>query len=280
MIKLVWAFFAATAIQSNAAAQSATERGNYLVNTIMTCGNCHTPKGPPAAVAGKDFSGGLTWDEPPFKVTAPNITPDKDTGIGAWTDAQIKTMLLTGKNPHGVQEAEVMPTAFYPVLTPGDLDSIVAYLRILAPVKNKVADPVYKIALPHHVYPGAEKSYAQADLNDKLKRGFYLATIGHCMECHTPFAPPGGPDFANSLGKGGREFPGPWGVSKSRNITPHKTAGIGDWTDAEIKTAITQGKRKDGTPLKGPMGYQYYAKMTDADLDAVIAYLRTLPPKE
>jgi len=276
---LVLAFLSAAAA-NQAAAQSAVERGSYLVNTIMTCANCHSPKGPPAAVAGKDYSGGLRFDEPPFDVTAPNITPDKETGIGNWTDAQIKTMLLTGKNPHGIQEAEVMPTAFYPILTPGDLDGIVAYLRSLTPVKNKVADPVYKIALPHHVFPGAEKSYSQADLNDKLKRGFYLVTIGHCMECHTPFVPPGGPDFANSLGKGGREFPGPWGVSKSRNITSHKTAGIGDWTDAEIKTAITQGKRKDGTPLKGPMGYQYYAKMTDADLDAVIAYLRTLPPKE
>ena len=281
MIKLMLAFVAITAVQSVAVAQNATERGSYLVNTIMTCGNCHTPKGPPAAVAGKDFSGGLTWDEPPFKVTAPNITQDKETGIGAWTDAQIKTMLLTGKNPHGVQEAEVMPTAFYPILTSGDLDGIVAYLRTLAPVKNKVADPVYKIALPHHVFPGAEKAYSQADLNDKLKRGFYLVTIGHCMECHTPFrAGGGGRDFQNSLGKGGAEFPGPWGVSTSRNITSHKTAGIGEWTDAEIKTAITQGKRKDGTPLKGPMGFQYYAKMTDADLDAVIAYVRTLPPKE
>ena len=189
-------------------------------------------------------------------------------------------MLLTGKNPHGVQEAEVMPTAFYPILTLGDLDAIVAYLRTLTPVKNKVADPVYKIALPHHIFPGAQKSYSEADLSDKLKRGFYLATIGHCMECHTPFRPGGGGDFASSLGKGGRQFPGPWGVSTSRNITSHKTAGIGDWTDAEIKTAITQGKRKDGTPLKGPMGYAYYAKMTDADLDAVVAYLRTLPPKE
>jgi mono/diheme cytochrome c family protein len=280
MVRLTFAFLAVIAIHGVALAQTSVERGSYLVNTIMTCGNCHTPKGPPAAVAGKDFSGGLTWDEPPFKVTAPNITQDKETGIGDWTDAQIKTMILTGKNPHGIQEAEVMPTAFYPVLTPGDLDSIVAYLRTLTPVKNKVADPVYKIALPHHVFPGAEKSYSQADLSDKLKRGFYLATIGHCMECHTPFAPPGGPDFKNSLGKGGREFPGPWGISKSRNITSSKTAGIGDWTDAEIKTAITQGKHKDGTPLKGPMGYQYYAKMTDADLDAVIAYVRTLPPKE
>jgi mono/diheme cytochrome c family protein len=280
MIRLMLGLVAAAMVTSSAMAQSAVERGGYLVNTIMTCANCHSPKGPPPAVAGKDYSGGLRFDEPPFDVTAPNITPDKDTGIGNWTDAQIKALLLTGKNPHGIQAAEVMPTAFYPILTPGDLDGIVAYLRSLTPVKNKVADPIYKIALPHHVFPGAEKSYSPADLNDKLKRGFYLATIGHCMECHTPFAPPGGPDFANSLGKGGREFPGPWGVSKSRNITSHKTAGIGDWTDAEIKTAITQGKRKDGTPLKGPMGYQYYAKMTGADLDAVIAYLRTLPPKE
>jgi mono/diheme cytochrome c family protein len=280
MIRLMLGFVAAVAMAGSAAAQSAVERGSYLVNTIMTCANCHSPKGPPAAVAGKDFSGGLTWDEPPFKVTAPNITTDKETGIGDWTDAQIKTMLLTGKNPHGIQEAEVMPSKFYPILTPGDLDSIVAYLRTLKPVKNKVADPIYKIALPHQVYPAAEKSYAQADLNDTLKRGLYLSTIGHCVECHTPFGASGGQDFANSLGKGGREFPGPWGVSKSRNITSHKTAGIGDWSDAEIKTAITQGKRKDGTPLKGPMGYQYYAKMTDADLDAVIAWVRTLPPKE
>ncbi len=86
-----------------------------------------------------------------------------------------------------------MPTSFYPILTEGDLNGIVAYLRTIKPVKNKVADPIYKIALPHHVFPGAEKSYAPADLNDKLKRGFYLATIGHCMECHTPFSAGGGP---------------------------------------------------------------------------------------
>ena len=112
-------------------------------------------------------------------------------------------------------------------------------------------------------------------------RGFYLATAAHCMECHTPFGPPGaGIDFGNSLGKGGREFKGPWGVSTSRNITSSKTKGIGEWTDAEIKRAITTGIDKDGNKLKGPMGYQYYAHMTDADLDAVIAWVRTLPAKE
>ncbi|MGC2115245.1 MAG: hypothetical protein WA656_12020, partial [Pseudolabrys sp.] len=84
-----------SALGSVASAQSAqtdlVKRGDYLANGILTCANCHSPKGPPAAVAGKDYSGGLSWDEPPFKVTAPNITPDKDTGIGGWTDAQIKT---------------------------------------------------------------------------------------------------------------------------------------------------------------------------------------------
>ncbi len=69
-------------------------------------------------------------------------------------------------------------------------------------------------------------------------------------------------------------------MSKSRNITSSRTAGIGAWTDAEIKTAITQGKSRDGSPLKGPMGYQYYARMTGDDLDAVVAYLRTVPAKD
>jgi mono/diheme cytochrome c family protein len=280
MIRWTLAFALTAALSSHAAAQSPVERGSYLVNTIMTCANCHSPKGPPAVVAGKDFSGGLRFNEPPFDVTAPNITSDKETGLGNWTDAEIKTLLLTGKNHHGIQAAEPMPTSFYPILTPEDLNAIVAYLRSIPPVKNKVPDPIYKIALPHHVFPGAEKAYSQADLNDKLKKGRYLATIGHCMECHTPFKQGGGADFADSLGKGGRDFPGPWGISNSRNITSSKTAGLGDWTDAEIKTAITQGKRKDGTPLKGPMGFQYYAKMTDADLDAVIAYLRTVPAKD
>jgi len=280
MIKWTSAVATAIALVGSASAQSSVERGSYLVNGILTCGNCHSPKGPPAAVAGKDFSGGLRFNEAPFDVTASNITPDPETGIGKWTDAEIKAALLQGKRPNGVQLAEIMPSSFYPILTPGDLDSIVAYLRSLKPVKNKVPDPVYKIALPHHVFPGAEKAYSQADLNDKLKLGFYLVTIGHCMDCHTPHLLGAGPDFKNALGKGGFEFTGPWGKSVSRNITSSKTAGLGDWTDAEIKTAIIQGKRRDGTQMKPPMDFAAYAKMTSADLDAVIAYLRTVPAKD
>jgi len=87
-------------------------------------------------------------------------------------------------------------------------------------------------------------------------------------------------DWAADLARGGFEFPGPWGVSVSRNITSSKTKGIGAWSDAEVKRAMTQGIDKDGNKLKPPMGYPYYAHMTDADLDTVIAWLRTLPPKE
>jgi hypothetical protein len=91
---------------------------------------------------------------------------------------------------------------------------------------------------------------------------------------------PKGREFATRLGAGGFEFPGPWGVSVSRNITSSKEKGIGAWTDEEIKRAITQGIRKDGSKLKPPMGFHYYATVHADDLDAVVAWLRTLPPKE
>jgi mono/diheme cytochrome c family protein len=269
----------AGAVGSAYAQSDPVKRGDYLVNTIMTCGNCHSPIGPPSVTAGKDFSGGFTWDEPPFKVTASNITQDKDNGIGAWTDAEIKTLLRTGKRPNGVQIADVMPTAFYGIITHEDMNAIVAYLRTIKPVARSVADPEYKMQVPHHPFPGSASPYTEAMMGEPVSKGFYLATIGHCMECHTPMGPRGR-EFASQLGAGGFEFKGPWGVSVSRNITSSKTKGLGDWTDAEIKRAITQGLHKDGSPLKPPMGYPYYAHMTEADLDAVVAYLRTVPAKE
>jgi mono/diheme cytochrome c family protein len=279
MIRLATISIAAFLIAGVAHAETPIERGGYLVNTIMTCGNCHSPKGPPDVVAGKDFSGGLSWDVPPFKVTASNITQDKETGIGNWSEADIKKLLRTGVRPNGIAIASIMPTGFYGIITDSDMDAIAAYVRTIKPVNNKVPEPVYRMAAPPQVFPGAEQPYTPAMLDDKMKRGFYLATIGHCMECHTP-APKGRHDWANDIGRGGFEFPGPWGVSISRNITSSKSKGVGDWTDADIKRAITQGIDKDGNHLKPPMGFGYYAHMIDADLDAVVAWLRTVPSKE
>ena len=281
-IALLSALFA-TALASAVSAQSAqtdlVKRGDYLANGILTCANCHSPKGMPAAVAGKDYSGGLSWDEPPFKVTAPNITPDKDTGIGDWTDAQIKAVMRTGIRPNGVHVAMIMPTGFYHIMTDRDLDAVVAYLRTLKPVSNKVEDPVYKMPQLEHVIPGGEQPFTEGMMSDKIKKGFYLVTIAHCMECHTPMEK-GVRQWGSRLGAGGFEFSGPWGVSVSLNITSSKAKGIGAWTDDEIKRAIVAGVSKDGSKLKPPMGYQYYATLTPDDLDAIVAYLRTVPATE
>jgi mono/diheme cytochrome c family protein len=263
----------------SAAGQSPVERGSYLVNGILTCGNCHTPRGPGGVfLMDKQLSGGpQTWDEPTYKVKGANITPDRATGIGGWNDADIRAALLSGHRPNGVQLAAIMPYAFYNVFTPNDLDAVVTYLRSVAPVRNAVEPPVYKAALHVDPVPNADKPMTEAELLDPVKRGFYLVTIGHCMECHSPVVNDHH-DYQN-LGQGAQLFRGPWGESTSRNITSDKEKGLGAWSDAEIKRAITQGISRDGSRLKPPMGFGLYATMTAGDLDAIVAYLRTVPPK-
>jgi mono/diheme cytochrome c family protein len=266
----------ATAAHAQSGAQMA--RGKYLVDTVMTCHNCHTPRGPNGLIMDKALSGGLHFDEPPFNVTGSNITSDRETGIGAWSVDDIKKFLPSGVRPNGVAVANVMPTGFYKIMTARDLDALATYLHSVPPVSNKVPAPIYKIALPQTLVPNAQQQANEADLKDKVKHGFYLATIAHCMECHSPLGPKGR-DFTR-MGAGGFELKGPWGVSVSRNITSSKTKGLGTWTDDEIKRAITQGISRDGTKLKPPMGFPFYAKMTPDDLDAIVAYLRTVPAIE
>jgi len=254
-----------------ALAQSPVQRGEYLVNSILNCGNCHTPRGPEGA--SKPFAGGNLFETPAFKVYTSNLTPDKETGIGNWTAEQIKTAIMKGVRPNGTVLA-VMPTAYYTVLTPRDADAIVAYLRSLKPIKNKIPTPEYKVALKPELTPPP-----MGKISRKARRGYYLATIGHCMECHSP-REKGVSLVSSQMGVGKHEFTGPWGVSVSRNITSDKEKGLGNWTDAEIKRAITQGVSRNGDKLKPPMGYSAYAKMTDKDLSDLIAYLRTVPAKQ
>ncbi len=131
-----------------AGAQSPVERGSYLVNGVLTCGNCHTPRGPGGVLAmDKQLSGGpQEWDTPTFKVKGSNITPDRETGIGSWSEADIKRALVDGVRPDGTQLAPIMPYGFYKVFTAADLDAVVAYLRSVSAVSNKVQAPVYKAA--------------------------------------------------------------------------------------------------------------------------------------
>src|SRR6201985_1289015 len=99
------------ALAGTAGAQSdAVRRGDYLVNGILSCGNCHTPKGASGDIMEKAFSGALSWDEPPFKVTAPNVTQDKETGIGNYTDPELKQLLRKGIKRNGAPVAMIMPS--------------------------------------------------------------------------------------------------------------------------------------------------------------------------
>jgi Cytochrome c len=286
-------FVGLLAATATALAQTPVERGQYLVNSILACGNCHTPKtasGQP--IAEKELSGGLVFTTPAFDVTASNITPDRETGIGAWSDAEIKRAITEGVRPDhgrlaGVPLAAVMPVNFYKAMLPRDLDAVVAYLRSVKAARNEVADPVYKASVHRDAYPDAETRFTEAALRDPVKQGAYLVTLGHCMECHSTWQK-GVSDHINGFGKGGRPFaptlvkgfPSTWDGAKARNITSHKTAGIGAWSEADIKRAITQGVRPDGTRLKPPMDFASYAKMTSADLEAIVAYLRTVPSLE
>src|SRR5262245_7649694 len=124
MVRTMLSVAVLVAAAGSAFAQSPAQRGEYLVNSILNCGGCHSPRGPDAAV--KQLSGGNLFESPAFKVYTSNLTPDKETGLGNWTADQIKNAILKGVRPDGTVLA-VMPSAYYTVLTPRDADAIVAY---------------------------------------------------------------------------------------------------------------------------------------------------------
>jgi mono/diheme cytochrome c family protein len=278
-VTALWSLVGLLVVTGAVRADTLLDRGSYLVNAVMACDGCHTPRQGGAFAMERRFSGGSqTWDTPAYTVKGANITSDPDTGIGAWNDDDLKRALTQGVRPSGVPLAPQMPFVFYKILTPRDLDAVVAYIQSIPAVRNEVQTPSYKAAMKFELVPGGEKPMTDEDLRDPVKRGFYLATIGHCMECHAR-RPDGVQDFAGWFGRGGFEFRDTWGTAVARNITSHPTAGIGGWGDAEIKRVLVEGIGRDGRTLKPPMARHIYFKhMTQDDIGAIIAWLRTLPP--
>jgi mono/diheme cytochrome c family protein len=265
------------ALPGLAAAQEAAllERGRYLVEVTGACGNCHTPMGPQGPVAGRHLAGGTVFDEQPFRAVSSNITPDPETGIGRWTDAQIIAAIREGKRPDGSIIGPPMPFAFYRGLADADLQAMVAYLRTVPPVRNPVEKSVYRIQLPPAYGPPVTSVSLPAD--NPVARGAYLAgPVAHCLECHTPMLPNGHSDMTR-LGAGTMVFRGPWGETVAPNITPH---ALRDWSDAEIERAIRTGVSRDGSRLRPPMAFWAYANMSQRDMGDLIAYLRSMPAQE
>ncbi|PJN94723.1 cytochrome C, partial [Amaricoccus sp. HAR-UPW-R2A-40] len=209
-----------------------------------------------------------------FTAYAPNITPGGP--VATWSDAELAHAIREGLRPDGSLIGPPMPFTMYRGISDDDLAAVVAFLRTLPAVQNETPASTYRIPLPPAYGPPVGHVTAP-ERGVTAEYGAYMATaITHCMECHTPMGPQG-PMLDTGLGQGGFEFHGPWGVSIAANLTSGED-GLAGYSDDEIKAMITQGRRPDGTAMLPPMPYAYLARMTPEDLDAIVLYLRALPP--
>ncbi len=262
------------------------ERGRYLVEALTACDNCHTPRGAAGYDFSKRFAGGpQTFADKTYVVRGPNISSDVETGVGAWTDEDLRAAIVDGVG-RNYRLAPVMPSDSYKPLTPRDLDAIIAFLRSAAPVHAPLQAPQQRSSewTPRPM-PGAAAAFDEGSLAENSARGLrglYVASLARCMSCHSEEID-GAPDYQNRLGAGGKVFRNPAGVAVASNITSHPTKGVGAWSDDELKRAITDGVSRDGTSLKPPMSTlakAHFSKMSADDLDALVAWIRTIPPKE
>ena len=235
-------------LQGSALAETLLERGTYLMRSIVACGTCHTPKDVKGDLPGMELAGGFRIKGPVFNVVIRNITPDKETGIGAWTDKQIIRAIQQGIRADGKIIGPPMPIEFYRDMSDRDVKAIVAYLRRVKPIRNEEEESVWKIPLPKSYGPPVG-SVPEVPRTDKIRYGEYLVRIGRCLDCHTPLVK-GHRDFKRQLGAGGFPLGGPWGLTFSANITQDKETGIGKWTDRQIKLAITNGQRANGEDVR------------------------------
>jgi mono/diheme cytochrome c family protein len=253
------------------------QRGDYLVHAVMHCMGCHSKydgKANPPVLAAKEGSGQVLFEEGNIRLVAPNITSDLETGIGKWSDDAIARAIREGIAADGSTLFPVMPYEHFRDLSDEDLASIVVFLRSLPPAHNEL--PLDKIpflfarliqAAPQPV----TDPVAAPDTSTPAKRGAYLVKMATCSDCHTPlnskFQPIPGMEMA-----GGN----PLGEVHSANITPD-ASGIGYYDEALFVQTMRTGSVR-ARKLNLIMPWWIFRNMTDDDLKAMFAYLRTLKP--
>ena len=256
------------------------ERGRYIVEGPAHCFQCHSevawekPGAQPKV--GKKGAGTVFAEDGMQWLVAPNITPDVETGAGGWSDEQLVRAIREGIGHDGRRLFPMMPYMNFRHMSDEDLASVIVYLRSIEPVRNVlpktvIPDPI-KSSLPPHE-PVTEPVSAP-DASNQVARGQYLVTLGNCVSCHTAMQQ--GQPIRELALAGGMTFKGPWGVVTSANITPD-ASGISYYDEALfIKTLRTGhvGARK----LNSIMPWGYFRNMSDDDLKAIFAYLRTVTP--
>jgi mono/diheme cytochrome c family protein len=261
----------------SALAQGDAKRGEYLAK-VGGCVGCHTEEKEGAT----PFAGGRALKTPFGTFYGPNITPDRKAGIGAWTEADFLRALHLGDRPDGSNYFPAFPYPSFTKITDGDARDLWAYLRTLPPSTTPSREHdlwfffgwrwVVSIWKWLYFTPGAFT--AIPGVSDVVNRGAYLVqALGHCGECHTPRNFLGGPKSGRFLA-GGK---GPDGKSVA-NLT---STEFKKDSDKEIKDFLVTGLTAEGDVPAEAMGEvikNTTSQLTPADLDALIAYLRTLPP--
>jgi mono/diheme cytochrome c family protein len=255
-------------------------RGRYLVG-LAHCFDCHSERDSKGdQVRGMEGAGRVPPPEEsnvalPHFLVYPNITPDRKTGAGSWTDAQLAQALRQGIGHDGRILDKTMPYWNFRNLTDDDLASVVVYLRSIPavrhplPRRNLAAEPVIDWR------PEVQPIALPLDAPAAARRGEYLVHVGTCTGCHTTADPHGHP-IPGMLFAGGRVFVRLWGTVASANLT-RDASGIGYYDEAQFIRTIRTG-RVGARPLNRTMPYPLYRHLSNDDLKAIFAYVRTLPP--
>jgi mono/diheme cytochrome c family protein len=256
---------------------SLVERGAYLAKAA-DCMACHTTQG------GKPYAGGLGFKLPFGTLYSTNITPDKDTGIGSYSDQDFLNAVHRGVRRDGALLYPAMPFVSYTYMTDADALAIKAYLFSLPPVH--AAAPDNTLAFPFNqrwamnfwsaVFNSDTRFEPDTSQSPEWNRGAYLAeALAHCGECHTPrnlaFALDNRRKFAGAVTAGWRAF----------NISSDEVTGIGSWRDDDLISYLSIGHAAGHGTAAGPMGEavdRSFSQLTPEDVRAVVAYLRTVPP--
>lgn len=279
-------------------------RGEYLVNVVSVCTDCHTPRNPDGSPDMDNYLAGVECfidadptDDEVGCLSSRNLTND-ETGLKNRSDQEIKDMFLTGLRPNGEVLHPIMPYWSYGNMTEDDADAIVAFLRTVQGVEHELPpnqapflapdEPAVRVDLDRVPEPDPDDARYESAM-----RGRYLAAqAGPCLECHTPETEPGTPeprdlDLAFSGGNMfSRDALGLPPVFPeeifTRNLTSDET-GLADWSRQDIVRLLKEGLTPTDKPVcppmpAGPMGA--FARLTDDDALDIATYLKSLPPIE
>jgi mono/diheme cytochrome c family protein len=263
-------------------------RGQFIFERLADCDGCHSqrdftrfggPVIPSGRGAGTVFPAQLGL---PGTVVAPNITPDRETGLGNWSDGEKIRAIREGIGRDGRALFPMMPYGSYRRMSDEDVYSVVAYLNQLPPVRNPL--PRTRLNFPVSVLiksaPQPAGSVSGPDRGNKLEYGRYLVALGGCMDCHTPMQK--GQPQPGMLLAGGRRFSFPGSVVLSANITPDADTGIGKWSEQDFLDRFYQYQDyvRFGPPKTGPesftlMPWLGLSQLPPEDLKAIYAFLKS-----